>query len=146
MIAGVHLTKLAIIQGQHGAVLHMLRSSDEYFAGFGEVYFSTIAKGQRKDWRRHHAATAQLAVPLGRVRFALYDDRSGSPSKGATWDTTLGRDNYQLLTIPPGIWFAFRNMGTSDALITNCSSVPHDPTKVDRQDISTSSIPYVWRD
>ena len=146
MIAGVHLTKLAIIQGQHGAVLHMLRSSDEYFAGFGEVYFSTIAVGQRKDWRRHHAATTQLAVPHGRVHFALYDDRSCSSSNGATWDTTLGRDNYQLLTIPPGIWFAFHNVGPSDALITNCSSIPHDPTKVDRQEISTSSIPYVWRD
>jgi len=146
MIYGVQLSDLRIIADERGGVLHMLKSTDRTFAGFGEVYFSTIVRGHRKDWRRHHAATSQLAVPLGIVCFALYDDRSTSLSRGTTWDVTLGQHNYQLLTIPPGIWFAFHNVGSSDALIANCSSIPHDPTRVDRQDVSTSSIPYVWRD
>lgn len=146
MIFDVKLTQLQIVSSEHGAVLHMVKSTDTTFAGFGEIYFSTIAQGQRKDWRRHNTATAQLAVPIGRVRFALFDDRRDSHSIGVTWDVTLGRDNYFLLTIPPGIWFAIQNVGTSEALIANCSSMPHDPTSIDRRPLSTVDIPYDWRD
>jgi dTDP-4-dehydrorhamnose 3,5-epimerase len=146
MIFDVKLTHLQIVSSEHGAVLHMVKNIDSTFAGFGEIYFSTIAQGQRKDWRRHNIATAQLAVPIGRVRFALFDDRGDSHSNGATWDVTLGRDHYFLLTIPPGVWFAIQNVGTSEALIANCSSMPHDPTSIDRRPLSTVDIPYDWRD
>jgi len=146
MIHGVQLSDLRIIADEHGAVLHMLKSTDTTFAGFGEVYFSRISMGERKAWRRHHIATAQIAVPIGQVRFALYDDREESPTHSVTWDITLGTSNYQLMTIPPRLWFAFCNVGVGDALIANCSSEPHDPARVDRQDLATTSIPYVWRD
>lgn len=146
MIDGVRLSTLQVIADERGAVLHMLKSTDPTFAGFGEMYFSRIAIGQRKAWRKHHSATSQLAVPQGQVLFALFDDRAASPSRGVAWDITLGESNYQLLTIPPGVWFAFHNVGSVEALIANCSSEPHDPSKVDRQDPTEAKIPYVWRD
>lgn len=145
MIDGVRLSNLQIISTSQGAVLHMVRGTDPLFAGFGEIYFSRIAGGQRKDWRRHRVATAQIAVPVGQVRFALYDDRPDSLSRATSWDVVLGETNYQLLTIPPGVWFAFKNERPDDSLIANCSSIPHDPTQIDRQECETSSIPYQWQ-
>lgn len=146
MIDGVRLSTLQVIADERGAVLHMLKSTDPTFAGFGEMYFSRIAISQRKAWRKQKLATSQLAVPIGDVRFAIYDDRAASPSMGVAWDITLGESNYQLLTIPPGVWFAFHNVGSVEALIANCSSEPHDPSKVDRLDLTEAKIPYVWRD
>lgn len=145
MISGVRLSQLRIITTSNGAVLHMVKQTDQMFAGFGEIYFSRIAGGQRKDWRRHRIATAQISVPVGRVRFALYDDRPNSKTSGVSWDVILGEANYQLLTIPPSIWFAFRNESPDNSLIANCSSTPHDVTQIDRQDCDTSTIPYLWR-
>ena len=42
MIDGVRLTPLRIIGDERGSVMHMLRATDAHFAGFGEVYFSTV--------------------------------------------------------------------------------------------------------
>jgi dTDP-4-dehydrorhamnose 3,5-epimerase len=146
MIHDVVLTPLKIISDDRGAVLHMLKHTDPVFKGFGEVYFSTIRVGQRKEWRRHAHATSQLAVPIGCVRFVLCDQRGGSISRDTIQEVEIGESNHQLLTIPPKVWFALQCIGSTDALIANCSSSVHDPNAVERQDVGSQTIPYVWRD
>jgi len=146
MIHDVQLTPLQIIADERGAVLHMLKSTDPSFAGFGEIYFSQIGNGQKKAWRLHPHATSQIAVPHGCVRIIMCDQRGGSPTYNSIQEVELSDTNYQLLTIPPSIWFAFQCIGTSDALIANCSNMVHDPTAVERRAIEHSPIPYVWRD
>ena len=111
MIHGVQLTPLRIIADNRGAVLHMLKHNDSSFAGFGEIYFSKILVGQRKAWRRHAHATSQLAVPNGCVRFVLCDQREGSSSGDTIQEVEIGETNYQLLTIPPNVWFALQCIG-----------------------------------
>jgi hypothetical protein len=44
------------------------------------------------------------------------------------------------------VWFALQCIGSTDALIANCSSSVHDPTAVERRDVESQTIPYVWRD
>ena len=146
MIHGVQVTPLRIIADDRGAVLHMLKHSDPFFAGFGEIYFSKLLVGQRKAWRRHAHATSQLAVPNGCVRFVLCDQREGSTSSNTIQEVEIGESNYQLLTIPPNVWFALQCIGSTDALIANCSSSVHDPSAVERHDVESQTIPYVWRD
>ena len=146
MIHGVQVTPLRIIADDRGAVLHMLKHSDSSFAGFGEIYFSKLLVGQRKAWRRHARATSQLAVPNGCVRFVLCDQREGSMSSNTIQEVEIGETNYQLLTIPPNVWFALQCIGSTDALVANCSSSVHDPTAVERHDVESQTIPYVWRD
>lgn len=146
MIQDVRLTPLRVIGDAHGSVMHMLRQTDPHFAGFGEVYFSTLRIAAKKNWRQHSRATSQLAVPHGRVRFVLCDQRRESATTGMVSELEIGEDNYQLLTIPPLVWFAFQNIGSDDALIANCSNITHDPTEVERRDFETPLIPYVWRD
>lgn len=144
MIHGVQITPLRIIADDRGAVLHMLKHNDPYFAGFGEIYFSKLLAGQRKAWRRHAHATSQLVVPSGCVRFVLCDQREQSISRDAIQEIEIGESNYQLLTIPPNVWFALQCLDSTDALIANCSSSVHEPTAVERLDLETPTIPYVW--
>ncbi len=43
-IDGVKVIKLRKIPDERGTIYHMLRSSDEHFTKFGEIYFSKIYK------------------------------------------------------------------------------------------------------
>ena len=80
-IAGVTLTPLRVIPDARGAVLHMVRADGPDFEGFGECYFSEVLPGALKAWKRHRRQTQRIAIPIGRVRFVLYDVRPTSPTR-----------------------------------------------------------------
>ena len=44
MIKGVKITKKNVIVDDRGKILHMLKSTDETYTKFGEIYFSTVTK------------------------------------------------------------------------------------------------------
>lgn len=141
MIDGVSVSPRRVIVDPRGDVLHMLKRTDAEFSEFGEIYFSRVLSGQRKTWRRHRLATSQIAVPVGSVRFALFDDRKGSLTSGHHDSCIIGESHHHLLTIPPLIWYAFENAGAATALIANCSSLPHDPNESDRRELTDSRMP-----
>ncbi|MBK8562723.1 MAG: dTDP-4-dehydrorhamnose 3,5-epimerase family protein [Saprospiraceae bacterium] len=130
-IQGCLLTPLRIIPGEKGDVLHALRSTDEGFAAFGEAYFSSVKKGEVKGWRRHHHMTLNLVVPVGNIRFLLHDERLDSPSIGMLEAVTLSIENYQRLTVPPGVWLAFEGLDDGLNLLLNIVDLPHDPAASD---------------
>jgi dTDP-4-dehydrorhamnose 3,5-epimerase len=131
-IDGVGITPLREIRDERGAVLHMLRADAADFAGFGECYFSEIAPGAVKAWKRHHRQTQNIAVPIGRVRFVIYDDRAASVTRGAIDVFDLGRpDAYVRLRIPPLLIYGFACTSAQPALMVNCATIPHDPAESD---------------
>ncbi len=144
MIDGVAVTPLKRIGDARGQVMHMLRGDSPRFHGFGEIYFSTVNPGAVKGWHRHKRTVNNYAVPSGCAKFVLYDDRDGSPTRGAVQEVKLGGDDYALLTVPPMVWYAFAADGDGAALIANCASLPHDPAEGERRDIADSRIPYDW--
>ena len=81
-IEGLLLTPLKIIDVPGGAVLHGMKSSDPGYSGFGEAYFSRVEPGVIKAWKKHNLMTLNLVVCAGRIKFVVYDDRSGSTSNG----------------------------------------------------------------
>jgi len=144
MIDGVVVRPLKVFADERGAVLHMLRADEPHFAGFGEIYFSSVHPGRIKAWRVHRRMTVNLAVPVGRIRLAMYDDRPGSPSNGRADDLEMGGQDYCLVTVPPGVWTGFQGLGTVTALIANCATQPHDPNEADRRPEDDAAIPYRW--
>lgn len=144
MIDGVRITPLRQIPDERGKVMHMLRSDAEGFAGFGEIYFSTVYPGAIKGWHIHHKMVLNYAVPHGNIKFVLYDDRLGSPTRGELQEIFLGPDNYCLVTVPPMVWNGFKGIGTEPAIVANCASIPHDPTEIERKDPFDPTIPYNW--
>ena len=142
LMPGVKLTPLKIIALEVGDVLHGAKISDAGLVGFGEAYFSKIKQGKIKAWKRHREMTLNVVVPVGEIRFVLYDDRTESPARGKFFSVNLSLQNYQRLTIPPMIWMGFKGIGDDLNLLLNIASIPHDPKEADRLDIG--SIRYDW--
>lgn len=144
MIDGVRVTPLDQILDERGKVMHMLRSDLDLFGGFGEIYFSCVYPGAIKGWHLHKKMILNYAVPHGNIKFVLYDDRVGSPTRWEIQEIFMGPDHYCLVTVPPMIWNGFKGIGTEMAIVANCASIPHDPEEMERRDPSDPSIPYDW--
>lgn len=142
-IEGLRIVPLARIPDERGTILHMLRRTDPHFIEFGEIYFTTIYRGVIKGWHRHRDMTLNYACVAGRIKLVLYDDREGSPSRGVLVERFLGPDDYALAVIPPGIWTGMKGM-TDQAIVANCATHPHDPSRTERLDPFSSVIPYAW--
>ena len=141
-IDGVILTSLGIIEVEGGNVLHAMKQEDNGFNGFGEAYFSTIEHKVIKGWKRHFEMTLNIVVPIGHIRFVLYDDRDNSKTKGFYQEVSLSRNNYQRLTVPPMIWFAFEGIAKESSLLLNLASIPH--RKEEQENLSLDEIGYKW--
>lgn len=129
-IAGVTLTPLRQVTDRRGAVLHMLRADAKDFSRFGECYFSEVVPYAIKGWKRHHRQTQNVAVPIGRVRFAIYDPRESSATCDYCEVIELGRpDAYARLCIPPLVFYGFTCTSPLPALVVNCTDIPHDPAE-----------------
>lgn len=144
MIEGVRITPLRQIVDERGKVMHMLRSDAAHFQSFGEIYFSVVNPGAIKAWHVHRIMTLNYAVPVGHIKFVLYDEREGSPTRGAIQEIFLGPDNYNLVTVPALVWNGFKGIGTEPALVANCATIPHDPGEIDRRNPFDPAIPYDW--
>ncbi len=130
-IADCRLTPLRIISGNYGDVMHALCCTDEGFVAFGEAYFSSVKKGENKGWKRHHRMTLNLVVSVGCIRFRLYDDRPDSPTRGQSEEVELSPENYQRLTVPPGVWLSFEGLANGLNLLLNIADIPYDPDEVE---------------
>jgi dTDP-4-dehydrorhamnose 3,5-epimerase len=131
-IDGLTVTPLRVIADERGAVLHMLRADAPEFTSFGECYLSEVKPGVEKAWKRHSRQVQNLAVPAGRVRFVVYDARDSSPTQGAVDVIELGRpDAYVRLCIPRLLWYGFKCVSDTPALVLNCADIPHDPAEAE---------------
>jgi dTDP-4-dehydrorhamnose 3,5-epimerase len=143
-IEGVRIVPLARIPDERGTVFHMLRRTDPHFVEFGEIYFSTVYQGAIKAWHRHDEMSLNYACILGRIKLVLYDDRHASASRGKMMEVFLGPDQYALVQIPPQVWNGFKGMSPDYAIVANCASRPHDPSRTTRMDPFDPRIPYDW--
>jgi dTDP-4-dehydrorhamnose 3,5-epimerase len=144
MIDGVVVHPLRQIPDERGRVMHMLRASDPHFVGFGEIYFSSVWPGAIKGWHLHRRMVLNYAVPSGRIKLVLYDDRQGSKTRGELMELFIGEDAYLLVQVPALVWNGFKGIGTGPALVANCASIAHDPDEIVRMDPFDESIPYDW--
>ena len=144
MIDGVSIKQLKKIPDERGCIFHMLRNDDPVFEKFGEIYFSKVYPGVIKAWHIHTKMILNYAVVSGMIKLVLYDDRKNSKTKGELMEIFLGDENYSLVKIPVGVWNGFKGIGTKEAIVANCASMPHDPDEIKRKDPFTKDIPYDW--
>lgn len=142
MIAGVLLTPLRVVDNPKGNIYHGIKASSPGYTGFGEAYFSAVNTGCVKGWKRHNKLTLNIVVPVGGIRFTLFDDRTDSESCGDYLNVCLGPDqNYSRLTVPPGIWLAFMGLGKYN-LLMNIISKEHNPTESDILPLEAITYPF----
>ena len=78
----------------------------------------------------------------------LYDARTESPTHGHLAIVCLGDEARGAVRIPPGVWHAAHNYGTSVAHITNFPTIAYDHASTDKQllPIGTELIPFDFDD
>ena len=141
MIEGVGIKELSIIPGNLGDVYHVYKKTDPDFRDFGEAYFSTVNKDAVKGWKKHFRMTLNVVVPLGEIRFVIFDDRPESPTKGEVQQVDLSPGAYSRLTVPPGVWMAFQGLGDGPNLLLNIADIPHDPGEAEGAALSDPRMP-----
>jgi len=143
-IEGVTVVPLRRIPDERGTIFHMLRATDDHFIGFGEIYFTTVYEDVVKGWHKHREMTLNYACIYGRIKLVLYDDRPGSSTAGVAQEIFLGPDNHSLVVIAPEIWTGFKGLSSPFAIVANCCTHPHDPSRTTRLDPHDNDIPYDW--
>ena len=133
---GVILTPLKKIYHPKGDIYHAMKKSDEGYNGFGEVYFSTIHKNDIKGWKKHLKMTLNIVVPIGKIKFVVYNLDTKE-----FFSAVISSNNYQRLTINPGLWVAFQGMEKENILL-NIASIEHDPNEA--KNLALDQIRYAW--
>ena len=134
------ITPLDIIKVNKGDVMHAMKSDDPGFSGFGEAYFSVVSYNAIKAWKRHHEMTLNLVVPVGKIRFVLFDDRKVSNTQFQ--EVIISKDNYCRLTVPPMVWIGFEGLSDNGSMLLNIADIQHNPHEVDKKNIE--QIEFNW--
>ena len=144
IIDGVKIIKKNVITDDRGKILHMLKSNDEEFLKFGEIYFSYVFPKKIKAWHFHKKMTLNYVAAYGKIKLVLYDDRAKSPTLGKVQEIFLSNDSHSLVVIPPLIWNGFTSADDNLAILANCSDIPHDKLEISRLSYDDPKFPYDW--
>ena len=139
MIKNVVITQLNIIDAPGGNIMHAIKKTSVGYAGFEEAYFSQIDKGTIKAWKRHKKMTLNLVVPVGKIKFVIFDDRN---KEGQFQEITISRDNYCRITVPPMVWFGFKGVSKGSSILLNIANMMHNTKEVERKNIK--DIEFNW--
>lgn len=131
-------TPLNLAEAEGGIVMHAMKKNDIGYAGFGEAYFSIVSYGSVKAWKKHKKMTMNLIVPSGLVRFVFYSEASDK-----LLVKEIGAQNYQRITVPPGVWFGFKGISQGLNLVLNVANITHNPKEVERA--PRDFIKYDWK-
>ena len=146
-IEGVVIKELKPIRDDRGEVCELLRSDDELFVSFGQLYYTTVNAGVVKAWHYQSKQTDHLLTVGPRVIIVLYDRRDSSTTHGNVIEVRGGREAPVLVRIPPGVCHGFMAEGNQDAMILNVPTELYDYDDPDefRIDPFDSGIPFDWR-
>ncbi|MBW1855121.1 MAG: dTDP-4-dehydrorhamnose 3,5-epimerase family protein [Deltaproteobacteria bacterium] len=146
MIEGVKIKKLKVIPDERGRLMEMLRSDDDLFIKFGQVYLTTAYPGVVKGWHYHKKQTDNMTVVKGMMKIVLYDNRDGSSTRGEINEFFMGIHNPLLLQIPPLLLHGFKCISDEEAMVVNCPTDTYDYEAPDefRLDPHQNEIPYEW--
>lgn len=126
MIDGVVVKKLRVISDERGYLMEMLRSDDEFFEEFGQVYLTTLYPRVVKAWHYHRLQTDYMTCVSGAVKLVLLDGREGMATYHEVEEVFMGDQNRVLVKIPSMVYHGFKNIGEGMALIVNVITRPYD--------------------
>lgn len=146
MIEGVGVKRLRVIPDERGRLMEILRSDDELFLQFGQLYMTTAHPGVVKGWHYHEKQVDNFAVVKGMIKLVLYDRREESPTRGEVNEFFIGEHNPQLVQIPARVLHGFKCVGAEEALVINCPTEVYRYEQPDefRVDPCSGDVPYDW--
>ena len=146
MIHGVKTKKLRVIPDERGRLMEMLRSDDDLFIRFGQVYLTTAYPGVVKAWHYHKKQVDHFVCVKGMMKVVLYDGRPESPTPKEINEFVIGEHNPLLLQIPPLVYHGFKCIGEEEAILINCPTETYNYREPDEYRLPPhgTEIPYDW--
>ena len=145
MIDGVNVKNLKAIPDERGHLMEILRSDDDIFEKFGQVYITTAYPGVVKAWHYHKIQTDHFCVVHGMMKVVLYDGRKGSATEGQINEFFMGEKNPIVLKIPNGVYHGFKCIGEHEAICMNCPTEVYNYADPDEHRIPAhGKLPYDW--
>jgi len=146
MIEGVKIKPLTAHCDERGRLMELLRSDEELFERFGQVYLTTAYPGVVKAWHYHHHQTDFFTAIHGMVKIALYDPREDSPTRGEVNEFFAGTYHPILVRIPARVYHGYKCISEYEAIMVNVPTNVYDHDKPDEHRIAPDdpSIPYNW--
>ena len=84
------------------------------------AYVSLTRAGVARGPHEHRHQTDLFAFFNGSFRLYLWDNRPATKTFGHRQNIDTGETNPVIAIIPPGVIHAYRNTGTTDAVVLNC--------------------------
>ena len=146
MIDGVMTKKLLVLPDERGRLMECLRSDDELFIKFGQLYMTTTYPGVVKGWHLHRVQWDNIVCVRGMIKLVLYDAREDSPTSAALDEFFLGEHQPLLVRVPPGVYHGWKCVGTEEAFIVNAPTEVYHYEQPDQEELppDTPQIPYDW--
>ena len=146
MIDGVKTKRLRVIPDERGRLIEILRSDDEMFEKFGQVYITTVYPGVVKGWHYHKKQIDNITVIKGMAKLVLYDSREDSSTKGEINEFFIGEHNPMLVQVPKLVLHGFKGISENEAIMLNCPTEVYNYENPDelRMPAHTKEIPYNW--
>ena len=146
MIDGVKIKPLRVHCDERGRLMELLRSDEELFEDFGQVYVTTAYPGVIKAWHYHREQTDHFAALAGMVKIVLYDGRKSSPTHGEINEFFAGVHNPVLIKIPAQVYHGYKCISEQEALMLNVPTKTYDYKNPDEHRIAPDDplIPYNW--
>lgn len=104
-IDGVEVKRFRVHKDNRGVLFEILRSDEEFFAGFGQVYAVRAYPGESRGGHYHKKTTDYFALIDGVCSLFLVDLRPGR-TIGNRWRIRMNSDSesHVGVFIPPRVW------------------------------------------
>jgi dTDP-4-dehydrorhamnose 3,5-epimerase len=149
VIEGTLLKDLTVHKDDRGRLFEILRSDNEIFDKFGQIYMTVCSPGWVKGWHYHKKQTDLFCVIRGKGRIVLFDRRPNSKTHSEVNEYVMTGDSPQLLVIPSGVVHGFESIGDGECWIINVPNKTYNKKDPDefRIPLDSDEIPYEgWKD
>ncbi|HUQ18453.1 MAG TPA: hypothetical protein VM099_02475 [Gemmatimonadaceae bacterium] len=148
-IEGVRMRRLITHEDERGEICEIFHFdwgvSDKPLV---YVYQTVVRPGKVKGWIVHRNQDDRIFASLGVMQWALYDDRSDSPTYKRLQVFSVGERSRTLFVIPRGVFHAVKNIGRTDAYFVNMPTAPYKHTDPDkyRLPLENDMIPFSFEE
>ena len=147
-ISGVEIKRAQVLGDDRGQITELIDVRDAYWnLGFKYLYKGTCRPGKWKGWGVHDSHEDRYLIISGEMLLVLFDDRSGSDTKGVIQEFYLSDTGVNQIKIPAGVWHLHKNLGQSDLIFLNSPSEPYSHKHPDKRRLPAVNdyIPYKFK-
>tara|TARA_B100000401_G_C52615157_1_gene628629 strand:- start:26 stop:439 length:414 start_codon:yes stop_codon:yes gene_type:complete len=122
-VSRIKIVKRKYFTSPKGKVLKYISKKENYFKGFGEIYFNKINHKKTKGWILHKKNTCIFYCIVGDARFHFVDSFKKEKK------ITLNDKSHKIIIVPPKIWFSIYSKA-KHSIIGNLINFSHKDNEV----------------